>query len=230
MNSEVLHSRRIRSFAKRSGKLTQAQKEELKKDFSDYKLPIDKEWDLNKIAQNQQVAFEIGFGNGDNLIMQAQNNPDKLFIGIEVYTLGIYQLLRKAATQNIKNIKVAEGDAVEILQRCVPDASLSRLVLLFPDPWRKKRHHKRRIVQPNFAQIVAQKLKDGGTWQMATDWQNYAEYMLEVMEMCPEFINRFGVCNFAPNGFERVITKFEQRGIKLGHNVWDLIYDRKNRA
>ncbi len=154
----------------------------------------------------------------------AEDAPDQNFIGIEVHRPGVGYLLRDLQERKLSNVKIASYDAVEVLQQNIPDACLDRVLLFFPDPWPKRKHHKRRIVQPQFVALIARKLKAGGTFHMATDWQAYAEQMLEIMDTSPSFSNRAGAGNYAEKPSYRPITKFERRGQKLGHGVWDLIY------
>src|SRR5690606_15384018 len=135
------------------------------------------------------VLLEIGFGNGDALLEMAAQHPEWNFIGIEVHRPGVGRLLMHAGEQSLSNIRVSSRDAVEVLEHQLPDAGLERVMLYFPDPWHKKRHHKRRIVQPTFAQLVARKLLPGGEFHLATDWENYAEHMLDVMENSPTYAN-----------------------------------------
>ena len=168
-------------------------------------------------------TLEIGFGNGESLVALAQAHPDEDFLGIEVHRPGVGHLMLRAESLELRNIRVACRDAVEVLARQLPDASLDTVLLYFPDPWPKKRHHKRRIVQPAFVALVARKLKPGGRFRLATDWQNYAEQMLAVVGDCPMLGNEFDAC-YAPRPDSRPLTRFETRGQRLGHEVWDLCF------
>jgi tRNA (guanine-N7-)-methyltransferase len=170
--------------------------------------------------------LEIGFGMGDSLIAQAKAHPEIDFIGIEVHPPGIGKVRANAKIYQLTNLKIFAFDAVQVLDWCVPDESIDKILLLFPDPWPKKKHHKRRILQPSFAAKIAQKLKKGGQFHLATDWQDYADQMLAVLDALPNFENYFGKSHFAPSTFERILTKFEKRGQKLGHQIWDLVYTR----
>jgi tRNA (guanine-N7-)-methyltransferase len=152
--------------------------------------------------------------------------PQEDFIGIEVHRPGVGALLSGLLAQDLSNVRVYACDALEVLRQCVADASLDRVLLFFPDPWHKARHNKRRIVQPAFAELVRSKLKPGGVLHMATDWQPYAEHMLEVMDAAPGYLNLAGDERFVPRPPERPITKFERRGERLGHGVWDLKFQR----
>ena len=220
--------RQIKSYVKREGRLTAGQQRaldllwpELGIDYSEQQI------DLNNIfGRNNEKILEIGFGNGDSLFKMAQANPDKDYLGIEVHRPGVGHLLHLIEESGITNIRVMCHDAVEILEHQIADNSLDRLQLFFPDPWHKKKHHKRRIVQIDFAKLVAKKLKPGGIFHLATDWENYAEHMLEVLNNCSEFKNLSTSNNYVPRPEQRPLTKFEQRGHRLGHGVWDLLYQR----
>ena len=177
-------------------------------------------------ARNAKTVLEIGFGNGSSLLSMAQQQPHLNFIGIEVHRPGVGALLMSIEREAVKNIRIYQEDAVEVLQHCIADQSLYRLQLYFPDPWQKKKHHKRRILQPAFVDLVRRKLKPGGIFHLATDWQDYAEYMLLTMDSSVGFTNLAGANNFAEKPDHRPTTKFEQRGQKLGHRVYDLIYQR----
>jgi len=171
-------------------------------------------------------TFEIGFGMGHSTLEMAAAAPEQDFIGVEVHRPGVGALLNGVMTQNLTNLRVYSCDALEVLRQCVPDASLDRVLLFFPDPWHKARHNKRRIVQPAFAELVRQKLKVGGVLHMATDWEPYAEYMLEVMNVAPGYRNLATDGRCVERPAERPVTKFERRGERLGHGVWDLKFER----
>jgi len=171
------------------------------------------------------VILEIGFGNGDSLLQQAKDHPHHNYLGIEVHRPGIGHLLHLVEDAGIRNLRVINHDAVEVLQQQIPDNSLDCIQLFFPDPWHKKRHQKRRIVNAAFIELVHQKLKPGGTFHLATDWEDYAQYMLTEMEQAQGFVNAAGKGNYAKNT-NRPATKFEHRGRRLGHGVWDLIYKK----
>lgn len=222
--------RKIRSFVKRTARMTDSQKKSLHQNWEKYGLTIDQgSLSLsNTFDNNGEVVLEIGFGMGDSLIDMAIAEPHKNFIGIEVHLPGIGRMLNRMDTENISNIRCYKEDAIEVLNDCIPDNSLSSLNLFFPDPWHKKKHKKRRIVQPEFAALVRQKLIVGGTFHMATDWENYAEHMLEIMDAADGYINTSGQGHYLPERPKhRPITKFEMRGHRLGHGVWDLIYQKK---
>ena len=164
---------------------------------------------------------------GKSLVEMAAAAPEKNFIGIEVHRPGVGACLSSAQDAGITNLRLFCHDAVEVLGQMIPDQSIDTLQLFFPDPWHKARHHKRRIVQPAFVQMLRPKLKIGGVFHMATDWENYAEHMLEVMNAAEGFVNTVEG-DYAPRPDSRPLTKFEQRGHRLGHGVWDLLFARKS--
>jgi tRNA (guanine-N7-)-methyltransferase len=163
---------------------------------------------------------------GDSLLQMASAAPEQDFIGIEVHPPGVGRLIASAEEQQIKNLRVYLADATDVLNECISPASIHRLQLYFPDPWHKKKHNKRRIVQPQFVQLIRDKLEVGGVLHMATDWQHYAEQMLEVLDVAPGFKNRVGEEQYSPRPDYRPLTKFEKRGERLGHGVWDLLYQK----
>ncbi len=171
-------------------------------------------------------TLEIGFGNGESLAQMAAAAPEQDFLGIEVHRPGVGHLLLEIERRGLTNVRVMCGDAVEILETRIPEGALDRVLLFFPDPWPKKRHHKRRILQPPFIGRVARCLRPGGRFHMATDWEDYARQMLDTMEAAPGFRNSAGPGRFAPGPGDRPETKFERRGRRLGHGVWDLVYER----
>lgn len=225
---EGVYLRQIRSFVKREGRLTKGQARAIETNWPSMGLSIDNGMlDFGQVFGRQApVVLEIGFGMGKSLVEMAAAEPDKDFIGIEVHRPGIGACLADAEAAGLKNLRVFEHDAVEVLAQCIPEASLARMQLYFPDPWHKARHHKRRIVQPEFAQKVRQKLAIGGVWHMATDWENYAEHMLEVMSQAEGYKNQSASQDYVPRPDFRPLTKFEQRGHRLGHGVWDLMFER----
>jgi len=163
---------------------------------------------------------------GHSTLEMAAAAPEQDFIAVEVHSPGVGALLSGLLSQNLNNVRIYSCDALEVLRECVPDASLDRVLLFFPDPWHKSRHHKRRIVQPAFAELVRQKLKVGGVLHMATDWEAYAEHMLEVMSVAPGYRNQATSGSYIERPSERPTTKFERRGERLGHGVWDLKFER----
>jgi tRNA (guanine-N7-)-methyltransferase len=225
-NKPQVKRREIKSFVLRQGRLTNAQQNALDNFWTDYGIDFSEQpLRFDELFNNEHdVVVEIGFGNGDSLLQQAINQPHENFVGIEVHSPGVGHLIDNANKQGIQNIKVFKHDAVEVLKAQIPDSSIQKLQLFFPDPWHKKRHHKRRIIKPEFISLAHQKLKTGGHFHMATDWQPYAEEMLEQMDNAPGFINCSGRGNYSPDKDDRCETKFERRGHRLGHGVWDLIY------
>ncbi|TKB48747.1 tRNA (guanosine(46)-N7)-methyltransferase TrmB [Ferrimonas sediminicola] len=219
--------RKIRSYVKREGRMTKGQARAMEVYWPSMGLEHDMGMiDLAQVfGREAPVVLEIGFGMGKSLVEMAAAEPDKNFIGIEVHGPGVGACLMYAEELGVSNLRVYEHDAVEILGDCVPDASLDRVQLYFPDPWHKKRHHKRRIVQPEFIESVRNKLKIGGVFHMATDWEHYAEHMLEEMREAPGFSNT-AEKDFVPRPDFRPLTKFEARGQRLGHGAWDLIFAR----
>lgn len=214
----------IRSYVIRSGRMTEGQRSAFEQWWPEYGLNLSAgKFDSQQTFGNQNpVIVEVGFGMGDSLLDMAKSTPEYNFIGIEVHPPGVGRIMSNAGLAGIKNLKVYMADAVDVLTDCFLDASIFRFQLYFPDPWHKKKHHKRRIVQPQFVQLVTQKLMPGGVIHMATDWQNYAEQMLEVLQQESAIQN--SVESFSPRPDFRPITKFEKRGEKLGHGVWDLIF------
>jgi tRNA (guanine-N7-)-methyltransferase len=176
-------------------------------------------------------TLEIGFGNGEHLAALAAAHPGRDYLGIEVHRPGVGHLLMLAATGNLTNIRTSQHDAVEVLSEQIAPASLDEVLVLFPDPWHKKRHHKRRLIQPPFVQLVASRLKAGGVFRLATDWEEYALQMLEVLGAASaSFENQSPAGDWMPRPEERAPTRFEKRGARLGHGVWDLSFRRRQTA
>lgn len=218
----------IRSYVIRAGRITAGQKAAFERWWPHYGLslfdgPIAFEDAFGKSAP---LVLEIGFGMGDSLLQMARQEPDKNFLGIEVHPPGVGRLINAAGTGGLENLRVYMADAMDVLEDCIPDASVTRLQLYFPDPWHKKKHHKRRMVQPEFVQRLRAKIVPGGVFHLATDWQNYAEAMLEVMTQAPGFANLSKSGDYVARPEFRPVTKFEQRGERLGHGVWDLLFER----
>lgn len=230
---EGKYIRKVRSFVKREGRLTKGQARAL-----------DTYWDVMGLEHGQglidaqevfgndnPVILEIGFGMGKSLVEMAKNAPELNFIGIEVHRPGVGACIltaKEEVEESIDNLRVYEHDAIEILADCIPDGSLTTVQLFFPDPWHKKKHHKRRIVQPEFIETIRRKLKVGGVFHMATDWENYAECMLEDMTGAPGFKNLSENNDYVPRPDSRPLTKFENRGQRLGHGVWDLQFEKQD--
>jgi len=221
--------RRIRSFVRREGRFTSAQRLAFEMLWEQRGLDPDAGLlDLPALFPGcTRFALEIGFGMGQSLAELASHESQTGFIGIEVHRPGVGKLLALAEEAELANLKVYCADAVEVLRRCIPDASLDLAMLFFPDPWPKKRHHKRRLVQPAFVAELRSKLKPGGVFHLATDWENYAEQMLEVLSVAPGWRNLAGDGGFAPRPASRPVTRFEARGERLGHQVRDLLFSRE---
>ncbi len=220
--------RRIRSFVRREGRLTPGQQRAMDELFPKFGLEEGSETlDLDTVfGRHAPRILEIGFGNGDSLAEIAKNHPQNDYIGIEVHRPGVGHLLMKIEELGLSNVRVMCADAVEVLEQQIPDESLDGLYLFFPDPWHKKRHHKRRQVQPAWTRLVRRKLKCGGKLHMATDWQAYAEHMLEVLNAAEGYMNTSPSGDYVPKPDYRPETKFERRGQRLGHGVWDLVFEK----
>lgn len=219
----------IRSYVIRAGRMTEGQKAAFHRWWPTYGLslfdgPLDP---VATFGRDAPRVLEVGFGMGDSLCEMARRTTDMDFIGIEVHPPGVGRLINTAGSDGLPNLRVYMADAIDVLEDCIPDASLDRFQLFFPDPWHKKKHHKRRIVSQDFVAQVRQKLKPGGVLHMATDWQEYAEYMMEVMCMAPGFANAATEYCFSQRPTYRPKTKFESRGEQRGHGVWDIIFKRE---
>ena len=225
--SEAKSHRKIQSFVKRSGRLSKAQFLGLNDLWSDFGVEInDKELiNFDGVFEKQNdITLEVGFGNGDSLLEMAIKQPFQNFIGIEVYEAGVGRIINEASKQNVSNLKIIKDDAVEVIANNIADESISHFQLFFPDPWHKKKHHKRRIVQTSFLDLLSRKLKTNGAVHIATDWENYAEHIMETLEAHPHFKNIAGGHIYSERPKDRPLTKFENRGHKLGHGVWDLLF------
>ena len=221
-----VHLRKIKSFVKRSGRLSKAQAIGLNELWNDYGINITKKpLDFDELfSNNNYITLEVGFGNGDSLLEMAIQQPNLNFLGIEVYEAGVGRLINEASKNKLTNLKIIKEDAVEVLNNNIPDDSISHFQLFFPDPWHKKRHHKRRIVQTSFLDLLTKKLKNNGIVHIATDWENYAEHIMETLESHSHFKNCVGDHRYSKRPEQRPLTKFENRGQKLGHGVWDIIF------
>lgn len=221
--------RTIKSFILRQGRLTQGQQRALDTLWQDFGIDFSATpADFTAIfGNNQPVVLEIGFGNGESLLQMAMENPELNYVGIEVHRPGVGHLLHLIGENQVTNIRVMNHDAIDILQKQVAAHSLDRIQLFFPDPWHKKKHHKRRIVQTAFLDLLASKLKNGGQLHFATDWEHYAKHMLATLEAHPDFSNNAGAGQYSERPDYRPITKFERRGHRLGHGVWDLLFSLK---
>ncbi|TRX57059.1 tRNA (guanosine(46)-N7)-methyltransferase TrmB [Thalassomonas sp. M1454] len=226
--AEGKYIRQVRSFVKREGRLTKAQGRALETLWDTMGLNhTDGMIDAKALFGNDNpITLEIGFGMGKSLVAMAKAAPEINFIGIEVHRPGVGACLAEAEAQGVNNLKVYEHDAIEILADCIPASSIDTVQLFFPDPWHKAKHHKRRIVKPEFIESIRGVLKVGGVFHMATDWENYAECMLEDMTGAPGFGNLSENNDYVPRPDSRPLTKFENRGQKLGHGVWDLQFNK----
>lgn len=228
MQEEITHKRTIRSFVRRTGRLTPSQEkalEELWPAFGiDYGVDL---LNLEEIfGRATAVVLEIGFGNGETLVQQAAENQDKDYIGIEVHEPGVGHCLLKTRDAGINNLRLVVHDAIDVLAHQVPPESLSRINLYFPDPWPKKRHHKRRIVQADFLNLIADRLAAGGTLNIATDWAAYAEYIDEVLSRSDHFTCTERREHDGEQPLDRPQTKFERRGLKKGHRIFDWCFTK----
>ena len=228
MPEEQTFIRRIRSFVKREGRLTAGQERALKDFFPLYGLALqDNPLNLEDVFQRTAPCIlEIGFGNGSSLAEMAANNPEQAYIGIEVHRPGVGNLLLQIEKLDLNNLRVMSEDAVDVLKKMIADESLDAVYLFFADPWHKTRHYKRRIVQEEFVQLLRNKLKVNGVFHMATDWEDYAKHMMRVMNATEGYENTAGKNQYLPRPEYRPLTKFEQRGQRLGHGVWDLIFKK----
>ena len=216
----------IRSYVLRGGRLGTGQQRALAEIGPQFVLPF------QPAPLDPQAVFgrrapwvlEIGFGMGDATAQVAAAAPERDFIGVEVHEAGVGALLKRIGEMQLRNLRIVRHDAVEVLRQMIAPASLAGVHLWFPDPWHKKRHHKRRLVQPPFVELVASRLAPGGYLHCATDWQPYAEQMLEVLSAAPGLANT--AAGYAPQPPWRPGTKFEARGLRLGHGVWDLVFSR----
>ncbi|HEY9268721.1 MAG TPA: tRNA (guanosine(46)-N7)-methyltransferase TrmB [Methylotenera sp.] len=223
-----LSQRRIRSFVLRQGRLTKGQARALETVFPKFGITYKPELlDLNTQfgRADSKKILEIGFGMGETTAKIAQTLPECDFLAAEVHTPGVGALLKLIDELALTNIRVIQHDVVEVLQNMLPDASLDGIHIFFPDPWHKKRHHKRRLIQAEFVKLLCTKLKLGAYIHVATDWQEYAEWVLEVLSAEPQLQNTAE--DYAEKPAYRPLTKFENRGIKLGHGVWDMVFTRK---
>lgn len=221
--------RKIRSFVRRPGRTTDAQRKALERLMPKYGIEYgERLLDLASIfGRDASVVLDIGFGNGEALVTLAAGNPETDYLGVEIHEPGIGRLLLLLERAELTNVRVVEADAVEVVSNMLADASLSGINLFFPDPWPKKRHHKRRLVQPPVVEQFARVLKPGGRLHLATDWENYAEHMHEVVEASGKFLPLVPAQLGHVTAALRPPTKFERRGQLLGHEVRDLIYERR---
>jgi tRNA (guanine-N7-)-methyltransferase len=221
--------REIKSFVKRIGRMTDGQKRAIADLWPRYGLDYTgTPRDLHAAFGNAApIVLEIGFGNGEALFAAAHADPARNYLGIEVHEPGIGRVLKDAAAADLHNLRVMRVDAVDVLRHEIQTGALAELRLYFPDPWHKFKHHKRRIVQPAFVALVASRLAPGGLFHLATDWAPYAEHMCDVLEANPDFKNQLAPRQFSPRPPWRIETHFQKRGERLGHGVFDLLYERR---
>ena len=217
---------RIKSFVIRAGRMTESQQKGWSSVFPEHGFTLSErrfDWDRSFAMAGRRV-LEIGFGMGDSLVAMADQNPQDRYLGIEVHRPGVGKLLSEVDKRGIKNLKVFAEDAVQVLEEAIPEESIDLLQIFFPDPWHKKRHHKRRLIQPDFVELLVSRLSAAGHLHLATDWQPYAEHMMEVLSANALLLNTAGQNNYIVRPESRPETKFERRGHRLGHGVWDLLF------
>ena len=220
--------RHIRSFVLRQGRMTTAQQRAFVEHWPRYGLdPQDATPSWTKVfGRAAPLILEIGFGNGEQLLWSSLHEPDSDFLGIEVHRPGVGRLMNALAANNVNNVRLYNHDAVSVLEQCIAPASLAGVRIYFPDPWPKQRQQKRRLIQPDFVALLATRTAPKGVLHLATDWADYAEQMREVLDHAPAWRNLHGA-EFAPRPAWRTETRFERRGLRLGHGVWDLVYERR---
>lgn len=227
--TESLKKRAIRSFVLRTGRMTVGQQE-----------AYDTGWDqcglshedgmldaMQVFGRSGPLVLEIGFGMGHSLLAMAEAAPETNFIGVEVHTPGVGKLIQGMQERGVDNIRIYRHDAVEVLRDCIPAQSLDTVQIFFPDPWHKRRHQKRRLIQANFLEQLRTHIKPGGLLHLATDWEDYAKQMMAILDVAPGYENCHGVGQYAPRPESRPLTKFEKRGERLGHGVWDLLFSKQ---
>jgi tRNA (guanine-N7-)-methyltransferase len=224
---EFYMQRKIKSFVLRAGRVSPRQEHGLQQLLNHYVLNLTP-WQFNTLFEREaKTIVEIGFGMGRSLLEMAQAHPSTNYIGIEVHQAGIGALAADLHASAVTNVKIAPFDAVAVFEQCIPDHSLSGIQIFFPDPWPKKRHHKRRLIQPEFVELLIKKLCPAGFLHIATDWEDYAQHCLTVLADYKQLINHAGADLYVTRPDSRPLTKFEQRGIKLGHGVYDLMFTLK---
>jgi tRNA (guanine-N7-)-methyltransferase len=222
------HHRAIRSFVLREGRITPAQRDAFTRHWTRFGLDYAgtlRDFDA-LFGRTAPRVLEIGFGNGEALAWAGAHDPARDYLGIEVHRPGVGRLLNALAAEDTGNVHIWNHDAVEVLQNEIPAAALDEVRIWFPDPWPKKRHHKRRLIQPAFAELLATRVKPGGLLHLATDWPEYALHMRDVFASQPAWRLREGASGESRRPEWRIETRFERRGLKLGHPVTDLLYDR----
>lgn len=227
----MLNLKTIRSFVRRQGRMTSSQKAALTAGWRRFGLSVESgNLSVETIFGRQAPLWlEVGFGMGEAFIECAKAHPEVNLLGVEVHTPGVGKTLYALSDQNINNVRIYQEDVNLVLDKAILEDSLDRVQIFFPDPWPKKRHHKRRLISKAFLDVLARKLKPKGLLYLATDWKDYAEWMMEHLNDHPAFVNAYPETNTAPpEKIDRFQTKFETRGLKLGHSIWDLMYFRLN--
>ncbi len=224
----ALKDRRIRSFVRRQGRITPAQQFALEKHLPKFGLQISNGvFDFTKeYKRDAPTHLEIGFGNGQSVANMAVAHPENNYLGVEVHRPGVGNLLQLIHAQELTNVRVMTDDVFDVLKNNIADNSLAAVYIYFPDPWHKRCHVKRRIINPEFVTLLAVKMKPTGLLHMATDWKDYAQHMMKVMSDIPQFENNAGMSEYSMRPEWRTLTKFEQRGHRLGHDVWDLMFTK----
>ncbi|HEY0231967.1 MAG TPA: tRNA (guanosine(46)-N7)-methyltransferase TrmB [Dokdonella sp.] len=222
------HDRRIRSFVLRQGRFTPAQQRAFDQHWSRYGLAVaGAARDFSEVfGRSAPRVLEIGFGNGEQLLHSAQAEPEHDFIGVEVHRPGVGRLMNGLADAGVDNVRLYNHDAVEVLQQEIGAAALAQVRIYFPDPWHKKRHNKRRLIQPDFLALLATRVAAGGRLHLATDWADYAEHMQDVLAAAPMWRPDPQHASPSERPPWRIETHFERRGLRLGHGVWDFVHER----
>ncbi len=226
------NKRTIRSYVLRQGRMTDAQVKALDELWPDHGIDFEeKSLDLDALFNRTAPrVLDIGSGMGDTLIQLAMRHPENDYLAVEVHRPGVGKLLDNANKHQLTNIRIFNHDIMDVLKHQLPDHSLDEVYIFFPDPWPKKRHHKRRLVNPDFLNLLIPRLKRHARLYLATDWEDLAEHMRDICDANQGLINLAGTGHYTPRAAWRPITKFEQRGLKLGHRVWDLCYGVKNKV
>ncbi|OAI16487.1 tRNA (guanine(46)-N(7))-methyltransferase [Methylomonas lenta] len=225
--SQKIDPAKIRSYIRRQGRATAGQKLAMESYWDKYCLSPEQDFDAEQsFGRQAPLIVEIGFGNGDSLAHMAAANPDFNYLGIEVHRPGVGHLMLLLEQRGISNVRIYHHDAIEILEQKIVDNSVAGVHLFFPDPWHKRRHHKRRIVRPSFLELLQKKLVTGGYFHAATDWKDYAKNMLATLSTDVSLKNSSPAGDYCPRPDYRPMTKFENRGLNLGHGVWDLIFTK----
>lgn len=218
--------RTIKSYVLRTGRVSNRQQQGLDLWLKEYQLTLgDATWNLlDKFGRDADTVVEIGFGMGTSLLTMAKNSPHINYIGVEVHHAGVGSLAADLHDEQLTNVRIVAHDAVEVFRTQLEDNSLAGIQIFFPDPWHKKRHNKRRLIQPELIQLLSQKIRTGGFIHCATDWEDYALHMMDVLSAEPSLHNQQAAGEYSPKPESRPMTKFELRGERLGHGVWDLIF------